>query len=135
MGGGTRSLLPSAQGATVTVDTSRVGECRACNHPLVTHFDTHNVFQGCPNPKPVRAIQLLAMRIRRNAAARADAIQTVRQLPNGRWTVRLGGRMRGHSVVVDSQPLAVQAANDHYNAWAQRILAAARGGSDGHAPK
>ena len=89
-----------------------------------------------PSSRPVPANKLLAMRMQRNAAAREDALKTVRMLPNGRWTVRVGGKIKGRSVVVNTRNEAVAAANDHYNNWAQRILRAYReGGTHGHDPK
>lgn len=120
----------------MTIDTSRSGECSACGQPVTAHFNRTNDFMGCPDHKPVPGAQLLAMRMRRNAVAREEALKTIRDLPNGRWMVRVGGRVKGRSIVVNTRNEAVTAVNQHYNNWAQTILRAYRqGAAHGHPAK
>lgn len=59
--------------------------------------------------------RLFTLRMRRNAAARRDALETVRQRPDGQWQARIGGRMRGKVVLCPTQARAEAAVNDHYN--------------------
>lgn len=59
--------------------------------------------------------RLFKLRLQRSRAAREDALASVRQLPNGRWQARIGGRMRGKTVQFASRDLAQHAVHTHYD--------------------
>jgi hypothetical protein len=69
----------------------------------------------------IRRGRLFQLKMKRNRAARLDALETVRQRPDGLWQARVGGRMRGITVVAATQKQIEAMVNDHYN---ERMLAA-----------
>lgn len=65
--------------------------------------------------KPVATGRLIALKFKRNLAAREDALASVRKLPSGRWQARIGGRIRGRTDTFMARSIAEAAVNDHYN--------------------
>lgn len=59
--------------------------------------------------------RLFTLRLKRSAHARQTALESIRQLPNGRWQVRIGGRVRGRTLEFSSRRSAEEAVHDHYN--------------------
>lgn len=72
--------------------------------------------------EPVQRGRLFQLKLRRNAAARKDALASIRPRPQGNWQVRIGGRVRGRWLVLPTRAAAERAANDHYNAAMQAYL-------------
>ena len=66
--------------------------------------------------------RLFRLRLRRSQAARDDALAGVRRRPDGRWQVRIGGRMRGRTLVFASRQAANEAVGFHYNQEAMKWL-------------
>lgn len=65
------------------------------------------------------------LRFRRNAESRAAAHRSLHQQPNGRWSVRIGGPVRGCLRTFATRAAAERAVDDHYNELMLRFV---RGG-------
>lgn len=59
--------------------------------------------------------RLVQLKFKRNREARAEALASIRERPQGNWQVRVGGRMRGRTVIAPSRAAAERIANDYYN--------------------
>ena len=72
--------------------------------------------------------RLFQLRLERSAAARTDALTSIRQLPCGRWTARIGGRLRGRTETFLSRRAAEMAVKAHYDdAMMRRIVSTTKG--------
>lgn len=69
-----------------------------------------------PEFEPVREGRLLKLRLERSMASRADALASIRPLPSGFWSVRIGGRMRGKTKQLVSRRACEAAVKQHYDA-------------------
>jgi len=65
--------------------------------------------------EPVNRGRLFKLKLKRNRAAREDALATVRRRPDGAWQARVGGRVRGRWLVFRSEAEARQAVREHYD--------------------
>jgi len=63
----------------------------------------------------VRRGRLFKLRLKRSHAARHDALASIRQRPDGAWQARIGGRMRGRTLVFGNASEARRAVHEHYN--------------------
>ena len=93
------------------------GNC-LCGIAVSLHFDDQNRMRGCAwaakQIKPVDKGRLFKLKIQKNHEARQAALQSIRPTPRG-WSVKIGGAVKGKTVVMPSKERAVQAVNDHYN--------------------
>jgi hypothetical protein len=71
----------------------------------------------------VRTGTLLKLRLRRNAAARAEALASIRPTPKG-WQARIGGRMRGRTETFPTRAAAERGVDAHYNEAAHAFVLA-----------
>jgi len=65
--------------------------------------------------KAVDKWRLWRLKVKRNHAARQDALASVREAPGGYWLARVGGRMRGTTIVAGSRSAAEAMVHAHYN--------------------
>lgn len=101
---------------------TRQGTCIACGAPVAAHYDVQNAMIGCAGALLAGALlpvvdrgRLFKLKIQHNHEARMAALQSVRELPSGRWQAQIGGRVRGKKVSFDNRTPAVDAVNEHYN--------------------
>ena len=66
-------------------------------------------------PTTISEGRLFSLRLKRSAAARADAKATICPVPGG-YVARIGGRMRGRVDRFQTRRSAERAVDDHYNA-------------------
>lgn len=70
--------------------------------------------------------RLIALKFKRNGAARDEALKSIRPVPGGKFTARIGGRVRGRTERFLTRRLAEKAVNDHYNGvmmqWLQKRM-------------
>lgn len=59
--------------------------------------------------------RLVQLNFKRSLAARRDALASIRPLPNGRWSARIGGRMRGSTRVFWAKDEAERAVHAYYS--------------------
>lgn len=102
------------------------GNC-LCGIAVSLHFDDKNRMVGCEKAAsrlvPVDRGRLFGLKLKKNHESRAAALKSIRELPDGRWQVRVGGAVRGVTVKVGSKVLAEQYAHQYYNeamlAWVE----------------
>lgn len=73
--------------------------------------------------------RLFALKLKHNHASRTNALQSIRQLPNGKWRARIGGRVRGKFYQFPGYLQAEKAVNDHYNDQLMKFLGKGSHGS------
>lgn len=100
------------------VDLTRVGTCAVCGASVAAHFDAMNRKISCEAVKrltePINEGRLFGLKVKRNAEARKQAQETIRQRPDGQWQAKVGGAQRGWMVVGAKR--SVEAAIErHYN--------------------
>lgn len=63
----------------------------------------------------VRRGRLFRLKIERNRVARQEALGSIRDVPGGGFSARIGGRMRGRTETFASRKAAEDAVMTHYN--------------------
>lgn len=66
-------------------------------------------------PEQLRRGRLFQLKLRHNKAARDAARETLRERPDGQWQARIGGRLRGRTVVSPLRRVVEAEIEEHYN--------------------
>lgn len=99
--------------------------CTACGYEARLHYDDRQQMVGCAGAArlaPVDKGRLIQLKLRQNETLRQEARGTIRGTPSGKYSVRIGGRLRGHWHVFLTRQQCEDAAEQYYN---ERALAVA----------
>lgn len=66
--------------------------------------------------------RLFRLKMHHNCHARQQALATIRQRPDGQWQARIGGRLRGRTVVHRLRRVVEADVNAHYTERMMRLV-------------
>lgn len=100
-----------------------------CGAPIDAHTTPKGRRRTCEQARrergyePVNVGVLLQLALQKHTAGKQAAVDSIRALPNGGWAVRLGGRVKGFTVVAKELSELKTLIDAYYQQkWAQRKL-------------